>query len=63
MMLHPSIAEMTKEGDNVYSVVIAAAKRAREIANEAKDKEEILQESPLKIAVRDFAEGKTKIKH
>ena len=39
MMLHPSIAEMTKEGDNVYSVVIAAAKRAREIANEAKDKE------------------------
>lgn len=63
MMLHPSIAEMTKEGDNVYSVVIAAAKRAREIANEAKDKEEILEESPLKIAVRDFAEGKTKIKH
>lgn len=63
MMLHPSIAEMTKDGDNVFSVVIAAAKRAREIANEAKDKDEILVESPLMIAVRDFADGKTKIKH
>ncbi len=63
MMLHPAIGELTKEGENAYSIVIAAAKRAREIASEAKDKEEILEESPMMIAVRDFADGKTKIKH
>lgn len=63
MMLHPSIGELTENGDNAYSIVIAAAKRAREIASEAKDKEEVLEESPMMIAVRDFADGKTKIKH
>ncbi|MBO4583812.1 MAG: DNA-directed RNA polymerase subunit omega [Clostridia bacterium] len=62
-MLHPSIGELTANGDNAYSIVIAAAKRAREIANEAKDKEEVLDESPMMLAVRDFADGKTKVKH
>lgn len=62
-MLYPSINNMMQNGDNAYSFVIAVAKRAREIANEAKDKDEILAQSPLKLAVNDFAQGRVKIRH
>ncbi len=62
-MLYPSIHQLTNNGEtNAYAFVIAAAKRAREIADEAKDKDEILELSPLKLAVADFAEGKTRVK-
>ena len=62
-MLYPSIHQLTNNGEiNAYAFVIATAKRAREIADEAKDKDEILELSPLKLAVADFADGKTKIK-
>lgn len=61
-MLNPSVNELVKEGGNAYSLVIASAKRAREIASEAKDNEIILEESPLKLAINDIATGKTYIK-
>lgn len=60
-MLNPSVNDLVKDGGNAYSLVIASAKRAREIASEAKDNEVILEESPLKLAINDIADGKTKI--
>lgn len=37
-----------------YSLVIGIAKRAREIANESAKKDEILIETPVNLAIKDF---------
>ena len=44
-----------------YSVVIAVAKRAREITQEAEDNNEIIVEKPVDLAVQDFVDEKYKI--
>ena len=61
-MLRPAMSEILERKQDCYTFVVAVAKRAREIADEAKDKDEILELSPLKLAVADFAEGKTRVK-
>jgi DNA-directed RNA polymerase subunit omega len=57
-MLYPSINDLLQKGDNRYTFVIAVAKRAREIANEAEEQAIILTEKPVKLAVQEFASGK-----
>ena len=69
-MLHPSYAELINalnsdvvEGDQPvvnsrYSVVLATAKRAREIAEAAEEKGEIIVEKPVTLAVNEFIDGK-----
>ena len=44
-----------------YSLVVAIAKRAREIAAEAELKGEILVEKPVDLAVNEYIEGAFKI--
>jgi len=61
MMHRPSIPELLKSGQSYYSLVIAVAKRAREIAENADVNKEILLEKPVKLAVEDFAKGKYKL--
>ncbi|HPU59165.1 MAG TPA: DNA-directed RNA polymerase subunit omega [Candidatus Avimonas sp.] len=46
---------------NRYALVIAVAKRAREIADEAEEKNIILTEKPVSLAVHDFETGSYKI--
>ena len=43
MMHRPSIPELLKPGQSYYSLVVAVAKRAREIAHEADDQNIVLQ--------------------
>ena len=57
-MLNPAISDILKPGESYYSLVIAVAKRAREIANEAEENKIILVEKPVKLAVDDFANEK-----
>ena len=45
----------------LLSVVIAVAKRAREITQEAEDNNEIIVEKPVDLAVQDFVDEKYKI--
>lgn len=57
---------MLKPTDNLpkesrYSLVVAVAKRARQIANEAETSGEILIEKPVDLAVQDFINRKYKI--
>lgn len=61
MMLRPAISEILKEGQSYYSLVIAVAKRAREIAQNAEDEHIIMVEKPVKLAVQELAAGKFKI--
>lgn len=56
-----SVEDIVKNNENCYSFVIAIAKRARQISERANDEEEILDEKPVQIAVREFVEGKFRI--
>lgn len=57
-MLRPTIGQIATKGESYYSVVIAVAKRAREIADELCEKEMILEQKPVKTAVEEFAARK-----
>lgn len=60
-MLRPAVSQIITKNDSVYSLVIGVAKRAREIADELYEKNEILREKPVKTAVEEFASGKYRI--
>lgn len=57
-MLYPSINSLLKFTGNRYSLVIATAKRARQIATEAEKNGEILPDKAVKMAINDICSGK-----
>jgi DNA-directed RNA polymerase subunit omega len=60
-MLNPKDIEKLKGKESRYAVVIAIAKRAREIAENAEENSVILTEKPVSMAVNDFTEGDYKM--
>ena len=72
-MLHPSYTDLmnivngdVEEGEEPvissrYSIVMATAKRARQIIGGEEPLVEIKQDKPLSIAIEELAEGKIKI--
>ena len=61
MMLRPAMLQIIKKDDSYYSFVVAIAKRARQIANQAQQEHIALEEKPVKLAVDEFAAGKYKM--
>ena len=61
MMHRPSAPELLKPGQSYYSLVVAVAKRAREISQIADEDHDILTEKPVKMAVDDFSKGRYKM--
>ena len=57
-MLHPSMTDLLEKVDNRYLLVNVAAKRAREIAEEAEINEVRLNEKPVKLALDDIVAGR-----
>ena len=57
-MLRPTISQIATKGESYYSVVIAVAKRAREISDELYENKQILEQKPVKTAVEEFAARK-----
>lgn len=58
-MLYPAVSSLIKEeGQCRYSLVIAVAKQARQIAERANNSKERLVEKPIKTAVNSFADGR-----
>lgn len=57
-MLFPSLESLTKGHRSRYSLVIAVARRAREIVEDAEAKGVKLEDKPVNIAVRELADGK-----
>lgn len=57
-MLRPSLNQIATKNESYYSVVLAVAKRAREIADELCANNETLEEKPVKTAVEEFASRK-----
>ncbi|GAA6515147.1 DNA-directed RNA polymerase subunit omega [Merdimmobilis hominis] len=60
-MLRPAMSQIIKKDDSYYRFVVAVAKRAREIAEEAEEEKIPLEEKPVKLAVEEFAAGKYKM--
>ncbi len=62
MMVKPTVKELLTKVDNRFGLVIATAKRARQIS----DGDDILvdtdEEAPVTIAANEIAEGKVAIK-
>lgn len=61
MIVKPTVTELLKRAKNRYELVIATAKRARQIANGAPVKTNVKEESPVTLAANEIAEGKVKI--
>ena len=57
-MLRPSLNQIATKNESYYSVVLAVAKRAREIADNLCENNETLEEKPVKTAVEEFASRK-----
>lgn len=60
-MLNPNLSSVLMNGESRYSLVIATAKRAREIAELAEINHDILIEKPVSIAINELIEGKYKM--
>lgn len=60
-MLNPAANIIRTPHKSYYSLVIAVAKRARDITEEAYQSTEILDDKPVDLAVLDFVAGKYRI--
>lgn len=60
-MLRPAVNQIISKNESCYSLVIAVAKRAREISDELYKNDQTLEEKPVKTAVEEIASGKCKI--
>ena len=61
MIVKPTVTELLTKANNRYELVIATAKRARQIANGATPLIKMDKEPPVTIAANEIAEGKVKI--
>lgn len=57
-MLYPSIDELLKNVDSRYSLVIMAAKRARQLREKQNSSEEIKPKKEVSVALEEIAAGK-----
>ena len=60
MIVKPTVTELLKRAANRYELVIATARRARQIAAGAEPKTNVKEESPVTLAANEIAEGKVK---
>ena len=60
-MLRPAAIQILKNNESYYSLVVAVAKRARAITEEAAENKTVLNECPVKMAVDEFASGEYKL--
>lgn len=60
-MLKPAMSQILKPGESYYEFVVAVAKKARMIAQEAEDNHVPLEEKPVSLALDLFANGSVKL--
>ncbi len=61
MMLYPPMNQLTASVPNRYLLVNVVARRARQLAQEAEDKNEKMVEKPVTLAIQEVAEGKLSV--
>ena len=60
-MFNPDLRNVLKNKTSRYSLVTAVAKRAREIAGDALENGEILEEKPVSLALDEIINGKYEV--
>ena len=60
-MLRPAVSQILKNNESYYSLVIAVAKRARQLSEDALNEKITLEEKPVNTAINEFARGEYKI--
>ncbi len=60
-MLKPGIGQLLNESDSVYSLVVAIARRSRDISAEAQERHEKLADKAVNIAIDEFAEHRLRV--
>ena len=60
-MFNPDLRNVLKNNVSRYSLVTAVAKRASEIALDAEENNEILDEKPVSLALDEIITGKVEI--
>ena len=55
MIVKPTVNELLEKADNRYELVIATARRARQIAAGAEAKTDVKEESPVTLAANEIA--------
>ena len=63
MMLYPAMNKLTSYVPNRYMLVNVVARRARQIAENAEETGEHLEEKPVTMAINEVAEGKLDASH
>ena len=58
MMVKPTVKELLTKVDNRFGLVVATAKRARQIASGEEALIDTDEEAPVTIAANEIAEGK-----
>lgn len=62
MMVKPTTAELIEKANtNKFKLVIATAKRARQIASGSEKLTDVEEDAPVTIAANEIAEGKVTI--
>ncbi len=61
MIVKPSVNELLTKSSNRYELVIATAKRARQISSGAEVKTKVKEESSVTLAANEIAEGEVTI--
>lgn len=57
-MLYPPMSELLRHINSRYLLVNVVARRARQIAAEAEETQEALEDKPVTMAIREVAEGR-----
>ena len=60
-MLRPAVNQIITKNESCYSLVIAVARRAREIADEYNERGEICDDKTVLLAVDEFKDHKYEI--
>ena len=61
-MLRPAMSQILREGESYYAFVVAVARRARAISEEAEESHTLLDEKPVNLALAEFSSGRCRIK-
>ena len=61
MIINPTVTDLLKIVDNRYELVIAAAKRARQISAGSTPLTSVKEKSVVTLAANEIAEGKVEI--
>ena len=61
MIVKPTVGQLLTKAQNRYELVIATARRARQIAAGDEVKTKVKEESPVTLAANEIAEGKVSI--